>query len=383
MWTKMYQNQWLAPRLNEEQRAMAESPTNQIEPLKGRAEQLNDQKMIGLREQVLEEIAENAKAAAIYSTVPDGKPVPDLRHLRLRVARRPVDGLQAPGLPPPLATPLVNGKNVSLQRKKAKLWAGAVPRLFEGLPAYMSKPKPRCRSARIKPTKRRRLSSPDSPREDILPYSCTGTSDTAVAGDKDATADFELCTGTACQTDEVVCSFMELQAVKGQLRSATPVPNEARKDDAGEDRTLAGEFAGIRWLQGTRDELRNMAVPEAIDEADIEVVLRIIRTAIRPISEKRVPTLLFAATFIALAKKAWTGLTQYSTILKMFREYPGFPWAQVAALLPADWENFRQAVEAVGGDAYYGFRANIGPATATNFLSLGYLAKEMIKKIGG
>lgn len=197
-----------------------------------------------------------------------------------------------------------------------------------------------------------------------------------------------------------------------------------------------------------------MAVPDAIDEADIEVVLRIIRTAIRPISEKRVPTLLFAATFIALAKKgdisqrkmeaiiseletdlgycvemtpamikgvwtyvgayldvtqfpymfrtwehemstislrmritlqqaAWTGLTQYSTILKMFREYPGFPWAQVAALLPADWENFRQAVEAVGGDAYYGFRANIGPATATNFLSLGYLAKEMIKKIGG
>ncbi|KAH7955905.1 hypothetical protein HPB52_004976 [Rhipicephalus sanguineus] len=86
----------------------------------------------------------------------------------------------------------------------------------------MSKPKPRSRSARIKTAAiRRRLSSPDSPREDIPPYSCTGTSDTAVAGDKDATADFELCTGTACQTDEVVCSFSELQAVKGQLRSAT------------------------------------------------------------------------------------------------------------------------------------------------------------------
>lgn len=86
---------------------------------------------------------------------------------------------------------------------------------------------------------------------------------------------------------------------------------------------------------------------------------------------------------ITLQQAAWTVLTQYSSILKMFREYPGFPWARVAALLPADWENFRAAVEAVGGDAYYGFKANVGPAAATNFPSLGYLAKEMIKKTGG
>ncbi|KAH6922947.1 hypothetical protein HPB50_020309 [Hyalomma asiaticum] len=86
----------------------------------------------------------------------------------------------------------------------------------------MSKPKPRSRSVRIKPAaKRRRVSSPDSPREDVLPYSCTGTSDTTVAGDKDVTAGFGLCTGPACQRDEVVCSFSEFQAVKGQHRSAT------------------------------------------------------------------------------------------------------------------------------------------------------------------
>lgn len=77
---------------------------------------------------------------------------------------------------------IVNGGNVSLQRK---LWAGAVPQLFEGLPVYMSKPKPRSRSARIKPAdKSCRLSLPESRREDILPFSCKGTSDTTVAGDK-------------------------------------------------------------------------------------------------------------------------------------------------------------------------------------------------------
>ncbi|KAH7984796.1 hypothetical protein HPB49_025732 [Dermacentor silvarum] len=36
---------------------------------------------------------------------------------------------------------------MSLQREKAKLRPGAVPRLFEGLPVYLSKPKPRSQSA--------------------------------------------------------------------------------------------------------------------------------------------------------------------------------------------------------------------------------------------
>ncbi|XP_049511993.1 uncharacterized protein LOC125940213 [Dermacentor silvarum] len=111
---------------------------------------------------------------------------------------------------------VVKGDAVSLQREKVMLRPGAVPRLFEGLPVYLSKPKPRSRSTRIKPAaKRRRLSSPDATGEEILPCSRTETSDRTVAGNKDATVD------AACQTEEVVCSFSELQAVKGQLRSTT------------------------------------------------------------------------------------------------------------------------------------------------------------------
>ncbi|KAH7951839.1 hypothetical protein HPB52_013822 [Rhipicephalus sanguineus] len=83
----------------------------------------------------------------------------------------------------------------------------------------MSKPKPRSRSARIKPAnKRRRLSSPESPEKTFCHIRARQH---RMAGDKDATEGFHLCTGTACRTDEVVCSFSELQAVKGQLRRAT------------------------------------------------------------------------------------------------------------------------------------------------------------------
>lgn len=43
---------------------------------------------------------------------------------------------------------VVKGDAMSLQREKAKLRPGAVPRLFEGLPVYLSKPKPRSQSVR-------------------------------------------------------------------------------------------------------------------------------------------------------------------------------------------------------------------------------------------
>lgn len=43
---------------------------------------------------------------------------------------------------------VVKGDAVSLQREKAKLRPGAIPRLFKGLPVYLSKPKLRSRSAR-------------------------------------------------------------------------------------------------------------------------------------------------------------------------------------------------------------------------------------------
>lgn len=86
---------------------------------------------------------------------------------------------------------------------------------------------------------------------------------------------------------------------------------------------------------------------------------------------------------VTLQQAAWTGLTQYSTILRMVDEHPDFPWGKVAAILASDWAAFTKAVEVVGNDPYYGFKANIGDAAATKFLNLGYVAKEMVKKLGG
>lgn len=86
---------------------------------------------------------------------------------------------------------------------------------------------------------------------------------------------------------------------------------------------------------------------------------------------------------VTLPQAAWTGLTQYTTILKMFKEHPGFPWGPIAALLPTYWENFSKAVTAIGNDKYYGFKQKMEVAAATRFLNLGYVAKEMIVKVGG
>ncbi|KAH9371893.1 hypothetical protein HPB48_019337 [Haemaphysalis longicornis] len=117
---------------------------------------------------------------------------------------------------------LVKGDVVSLRREKPKLRPDAVPRRFDGVPAYLSKPKPRSRSTRVQPaTKRRRLSSPDDIAEEILPCSSTEASQTAVTSAADAAVGIGVYAETACQTEEVVCPIYELLAVKGQLRSTT------------------------------------------------------------------------------------------------------------------------------------------------------------------
>lgn len=57
---------------------------------------------------------------------------------------------------------IVNGVVVSLQRERPRLRTNAVPRIFDGLPAYLTKPKPRSRPAtQRQPAKRRRELSPE------------------------------------------------------------------------------------------------------------------------------------------------------------------------------------------------------------------------------
>lgn len=57
---------------------------------------------------------------------------------------------------------IVNRVVVSLQRERPRLRTDAVPRIFDGLPAYLTKPKPRSRPAiQRQPAKRRREWSPE------------------------------------------------------------------------------------------------------------------------------------------------------------------------------------------------------------------------------
>ncbi|KAL3199859.1 hypothetical protein MRX96_043745, partial [Rhipicephalus microplus] len=69
-------------------------------------------------------------------------------------------------------------------REKPKLRVGAIPRIFENLPAYLTKPKPRSRSQRENPpAKRRRVSSPNNDGTAASVSSSTEPCDPEAAGD--------------------------------------------------------------------------------------------------------------------------------------------------------------------------------------------------------
>nr|QPL15389.1 nucleoprotein [Neuropteran chu-related virus OKIAV150] len=77
------------------------------------------------------------------------------------------------------------------------------------------------------------------------------------------------------------------------------------------------------------------------------------------------------------------GLTVFNTVGKAIMTYQDFPWAQIEQLYPEEFARFIQAVGFVNGNQYFGFRRDLGPARSTLFKSLGYVAKELLVKIGG
>ncbi|XP_075743646.1 uncharacterized protein LOC142801232 [Rhipicephalus microplus] len=114
----------------------------------------------------------------------------------------------------------ISGQSVLLQREKPKLRVGAIPRIFENLPAYLTKPKPRSRSQRENPpAKRRRVSSPNNDGTAASVSSSTEPCDPEAAGDDGGVISTGSCTEMACQTERNFCSISELHAVKDQLRS--------------------------------------------------------------------------------------------------------------------------------------------------------------------
>lgn len=77
------------------------------------------------------------------------------------------------------------------------------------------------------------------------------------------------------------------------------------------------------------------------------------------------------------------GLTTASTIKKAMTLFPRFNWAAVFALLPVDYTNFTIAVNEIGTNAYYGYVQDTSRIRATGYLSLGWVAKELLVKVNG
>ncbi|XP_075726173.1 uncharacterized protein LOC142767815 [Rhipicephalus microplus] len=96
----------------------------------------------------------------------------------------------------------ISGQSVLLQREKPKLRVGAIPRIFENLLAYLTKPKPRSRSQRENPpAKRRRVSSPNNDGTAASVSSSTEPCDPEAAGDDGGVISTGSCTKMACQTE--------------------------------------------------------------------------------------------------------------------------------------------------------------------------------------
>ncbi|KAL3210771.1 hypothetical protein MRX96_052130 [Rhipicephalus microplus] len=91
------------------------------------------------------------------------------------------------------------GRGQSHLREKPKLHVGAIPRIFENLPAYLTKPKPRSRSQRENPpAKRRRVSSPNNDGTAASVSSSTEPCDPEAAGDDGGVISTGSCTEMAC-----------------------------------------------------------------------------------------------------------------------------------------------------------------------------------------
>nr|WAS28437.1 MAG: putative nucleoprotein [Wuhan tick virus 2] len=78
-----------------------------------------------------------------------------------------------------------------------------------------------------------------------------------------------------------------------------------------------------------------------------------------------------------------SGMVVLQCVRKAMLMFPGFNWATIARNYPNDIMNLRLAIQAVGDNKYYGFRANLGPVRSTQYKSLAYVAKSLLIKHGG
>ncbi|KAH7941356.1 hypothetical protein HPB49_012564 [Dermacentor silvarum] len=116
----------------------------------------------------------------------------------------------------------VNGSVVSLPRDRPKLAVDAIPRIFEGLPLYLAKPKERSRApTRRPPAKRRREASSNCAAAEVAAVATAKFTNAAEEEIHDEVRTVSRLGGAdaECQTEHAVCFASELQRLKAQLRS--------------------------------------------------------------------------------------------------------------------------------------------------------------------
>lgn len=86
---------------------------------------------------------------------------------------------------------------------------------------------------------------------------------------------------------------------------------------------------------------------------------------------------------LTLMQASGSGLTLFMIIGRALRLYNNFPWGRVNTLTSGELVNWNQALVAIGGNFYYGFKRDLGVARSTLYKSLGYVARELLMKING
>lgn len=84
-----------------------------------------------------------------------------------------------------------------------------------------------------------------------------------------------------------------------------------------------------------------------------------------------------------LQQAKYQGLTVYCMIGKAIRKFQQFKWGVVQRMFAAEWTNYQAALTAVGNNAWYGYRKDLGAAKSTNFPSLAWIAKNLLNRVGG
>lgn len=78
-----------------------------------------------------------------------------------------------------------------------------------------------------------------------------------------------------------------------------------------------------------------------------------------------------------------SGLTSFVIVGRAMTKYPDFLWGRLNVLTQGELANYRNAINRVQGNAYFGFNKSLGCVRSTLYSSLAYVAKELLIQLNG